>query len=268
MTPDAERTVAARHVEPHDCTREGPWTACDYNRYIRSATPAGSSPEYEHGWNDAMRELRVGAATPADSLDALRTALDAAYRERNALVAALIRVGGYPAEVVMAPDTEGWWIVYAETPAGQVSWHISPDDMDLFRDWPVAFGSKDSPWDGHTTEEKYARLAALRTGQRSPRNDKPEPMQRQMDEAAFVLVGVLELQRFRGRMSKVTVGDIAGVLGAAHNLTTDALRAVLHDPEEGSSKPPEPAWGKHGAHRQAAVLRAASKLGQRSETEP
>ena len=87
--------------------------------------------------------------------------LDMAYRERNALVAALIRSHGWPAEVVMAPDTEGWWIVYAETPAGQVSWHISPDDMDLFSDWPVAFGSKGSPWDGHTTEEKYRRLAAL-----------------------------------------------------------------------------------------------------------
>ena len=87
--------------------------------------------------------------------------LDVAYRERNALVAALIRSNGYPAEVVMAPDTEGWWIVYVETPAGQLSWHISPDDMDLFSDWPVAFGSRPSPWDGHTTEEKYQRLARL-----------------------------------------------------------------------------------------------------------
>ena len=87
--------------------------------------------------------------------------LNAAYRERSALVAGLIRVGGFRAEVVMAPDTEGWWIVYVETPAGQLSWHIAPDDMDLFSDWPVAFGSRPSPWDGHTTEEKYERLARL-----------------------------------------------------------------------------------------------------------
>ena len=104
------------------------------------------------------------------ALDAARTpALDAAYRERNAVVAALVRSHGWPAQVVMAPDTEGWWIVYAETPNGQVSWHISPDDMDLFSDWPVAFGSRLSPWDGHTTEEKYRRLAALAT----PREPKP-----------------------------------------------------------------------------------------------
>ncbi len=88
-------------------------------------------------------------------------ALNSAYRERNAVVAALIRSNGWKAEVVMAPDTEGWWIVYAETPQGQVSWHIAPEDMDLFRDWPVAFGSRPSPWDGHTTEEKYRRLAAI-----------------------------------------------------------------------------------------------------------
>lgn len=109
-----------------------------------------------------LERSALPCAAPAEP--GLREALDAAYRERNALVAALLRVGGYPAEVVMAPDTEGWWIVYAETPAGQVSWHISPDDMDLFRDWPVAFGSRPSPWDGHTTDEKYARLAALSEG--------------------------------------------------------------------------------------------------------
>jgi hypothetical protein len=100
--------------------------------------------------------------------------LDAAYRERNALVAALIRTNGWPAQIVMAPDTEGWWIVYAETPEGQVSWHVSPDDMDLFSDWPVAFGSHHSPWDGHTTDEKYTRLARLRAA--APAGlDVPDP---------------------------------------------------------------------------------------------
>ena len=97
-----------------------------------------------------------------------RAPLDVAYRERNAVVAALIRSHGWPAEVVMAPDTEGWWIVYAETPQGQVSWHIGPDDMDLFSEWPVAFGTARSPWDGHSTEEKYRRLAALRAALEEP----------------------------------------------------------------------------------------------------
>jgi hypothetical protein len=104
-------------------------------------------------------EQALAALATTSPLDV--EALNGAYRERNAVVAALIRSNGWPAEVVMAPDTEGWWIVYAETPTGQVSWHIAPEDMDLFRDWPVAFGSHRSPWDGHTTEEKYARLVRL-----------------------------------------------------------------------------------------------------------
>lgn len=111
---------------------------------------------------DAIRAIERQAAQAAtERAEGLLKALDVAYRERAALVAALIRVGGYPAELVIAPDTEDWWIVYAETPAGQVSWHLSPDDLDLFSFLPLKFGSRPSPWDGHTTEEKYRRVAAL-----------------------------------------------------------------------------------------------------------
>jgi hypothetical protein len=116
-----------------------------------------------YAYNSDLRETCC-----CDKLAEARAPLDAAYRERNAVVAALIRSHGWPAEVVMAPDTEGWWIVYAETPQGQVSWHIGPDDMDLFSEWPVAFGTARSPWDGHSTEEKYRRLAALRAALEEP----------------------------------------------------------------------------------------------------
>jgi hypothetical protein len=86
--------------------------------------------------------------------------LNDAYRERNAVVAALIRTNGWPCWLADAPDAAGWVIVYAETPRGQVSWHVGPDDFDLFD----GFGTV-APvgWDGHTTEEKYGRLAALAT---------------------------------------------------------------------------------------------------------
>jgi hypothetical protein len=59
---------------------------------------------------------------------------------------------------VPAPDAEGWRIVYAETPQGQVSWHIGSRDADLFADFPTA---PVAGWDGHSTDEKYRRLAAL-----------------------------------------------------------------------------------------------------------
>ena len=82
---------------------------------------------------------------------------DGAYRERNAVVAALIRTNGWPTCVVPAPDEDGWWIVYAETPQGQVSWHFGPDD-ESFTGFPMRHAYS---WDGHTTEEKYRRVAAL-----------------------------------------------------------------------------------------------------------
>ena len=78
------------------------------------------------------------------------------YRERNAVVAALIRTNGWPAKITYAHDAFGWAIVYADTPVGQVSWHIGPNDLDLFDD--VAW-AESVEWDGHTTEQKYARLA-------------------------------------------------------------------------------------------------------------
>ncbi len=48
------------------------------------------------------------------------------------------------------------WIVYIDLPAGQVSWHIHDSE----REW---FNLPDYPgvWDGHTTEEKYARLGKV-----------------------------------------------------------------------------------------------------------
>jgi len=90
-------------------------------------------------------------------------ALDNAYRERNAVIAALIRTNGWLASIVPAPDAEGWWIVYAETPQGQVSWHVNPVDMRLF-DGLARQADPDIPhilWDGHTTDEKYERVAML-----------------------------------------------------------------------------------------------------------
>lgn len=112
-----------------------------------------------------------------------RAALDAAYRERNAVVAALIRVGGYPASLVPAPDAEGWWIVYAETPQGQVSWHVGPDDLDLFDGIPAQYVA----WDRHTTEEKYERVAALAAPAPAPDAERlREALRRLVDSAVLV----------------------------------------------------------------------------------
>lgn len=81
---------------------------------------------------------------------------DKAYRERAALVAFL--AAAYPSVMRDAPDTPGWGIVYVDAPAGQMSWHLAYADIaDLFEHVPVG----DAEWDGHTTEQKYERLAEL-----------------------------------------------------------------------------------------------------------
>lgn len=84
---------------------------------------------------------------------------DKAYRERAALVAYL--TANYPSELVGAESDSGaWFLVYVTTPSGQMSWHLHEDDLDLF---PHLVNKDEVPveWDGHTTDEKYERLAEL-----------------------------------------------------------------------------------------------------------
>lgn len=81
---------------------------------------------------------------------------DTVYRERAHLVANLS--AQYPSSFSYDENEPDWKVVLIQLPVvGQVSWHIAPDDMDLFSH--VKDGS--IKWDGHTTEEKYARLDAF-----------------------------------------------------------------------------------------------------------
>ncbi|MDT8998376.1 hypothetical protein RQP53_03690 [Paucibacter sp. APW11] len=84
---------------------------------------------------------------------------DAAYKERNQVVAALARC--FPSGIAQTP-IEGWapeWCncVYIDLPTGQASWHFHTREAHLFAGLPNYPGQ----WDGHTTEEKYERLARL-----------------------------------------------------------------------------------------------------------
>lgn len=84
---------------------------------------------------------------------------DAAYTERNRLVAFLARK--FPSGL-RKTEIEGWdpeWhgCVFIDTPEGQMSWHYHDSDAHLFAGLPPY----EKPWDGHTTPEKYERLARL-----------------------------------------------------------------------------------------------------------
>jgi hypothetical protein len=92
-----------------------------------------------------------------------------AYSERNKLVAFLARL--YPTHLKRHPEEDSgqekeWMnIVCIHSPVGQLTWHIHDSEVGLFdflEEKPKLF--TDCKWDGHTTEEKYARLAKLPLG--------------------------------------------------------------------------------------------------------
>ena len=87
---------------------------------------------------------------------------DGAYRERAHLVALLAAMTD-GAVITYAPDIDepGWQIVYLTIGGRQCSWHIAPRDAELF-EHVERVGALDvrALWDGHTTEEKYAHIAA------------------------------------------------------------------------------------------------------------
>jgi hypothetical protein len=80
----------------------------------------------------------------------------AVYRERAHLVAHLAAC--YPSVIGYTdPSEPEWAVVIVMMPTGQAAWHISPGDMDLFGH---VDRTEENLWDGHSTEEKYARLDA------------------------------------------------------------------------------------------------------------
>lgn len=84
---------------------------------------------------------------------------DDVYRERAHLVAHLASI--YPSTIgPHDPNWPEWSVVIVETPQGQMSWHVAPADLGLFRH---VRPSEANTWDGHSTEEKYARLRRLTT---------------------------------------------------------------------------------------------------------
>ena len=119
--------------------------------------------------HDVTNEYVATLVTPAPSMAEL-------YRERAYLIAYL--ASEHPS-VVSYCDNEDpdWAVVYISTPAGQMSWHISPYDMDLFKDIKIV-PSDDAraQWDGHDNDRKYRRLCDLTdTNTRQKAAENPTP---------------------------------------------------------------------------------------------
>lgn len=101
-----------------------------------------------------------------------------AYSERNKLVAAISKL--FPASLERHGESDktwedDWrWIVFIDLPSGQVSWHIHDSELAQFNHLKRG-GVGGRTWDGHTTEEKYARLGALSPAPSAPKPEGERP---------------------------------------------------------------------------------------------
>jgi hypothetical protein len=115
-----------------------------------------------------------------------RDALNAAYRERNQVVAALAKCfpSGLKKTAISGWDSAWHNCVYIDLPTGQASWHFHDDDAELFAGLPPYIGE----WDGHSTPEKYERLAKL---SRATENEGGADLARKVvrDQAYLMLSG-------------------------------------------------------------------------------
>ena len=132
------------------------WNAL--NTAIAEAMGVGDSLLDQAGLDIESKDAELAALR--ERVEELEIQKDGAYTERDALVAALSKC--FPSYLGRHPDGETWdddwrWIVFIDLPTGQASWHIHDSEVENFDH----LGRGDDPWDGHTTEEKYARLAAL-----------------------------------------------------------------------------------------------------------
>lgn len=127
--------------------------------------------------NYAAQERDFRLRSAVDEIDRLRADFAAkeaekngAYAERNKVVAALAKL--FPSGVLRDTDEAGWWIVFIDLPDGQASWHFHESELDLL----VGIPKYEGEWDGHSTEEKYARLKSLHPAYfRFPDALHPEP---------------------------------------------------------------------------------------------
>ena len=106
----------------------------------------------------------------------MRTHLNAVYRERTFVVAALAFVAASQGCAVwLAPHIdqpgETWeddWrtVLYIQLPTGQVSWHLHDSEVALFAWVKDAHLFRSFPYDGHSTDEKYRRIYEYVTGRK------------------------------------------------------------------------------------------------------
>lgn len=153
--PDLSAQVAALTDENQRLRAE----AANASAIIGTFTPGG--PTYDE-------LVREGDRLAAE-VERLKGEKDGAYSERNRCVAFIARMAwtlGWacwrgkhdPADTTWDADWRN--IVFIAAPTGQLSWHIHDSELPLFAWIPSGL----TEWDGHSTEEKYRRMASFNEG--------------------------------------------------------------------------------------------------------
>lgn len=113
--------------------------------------------------SDGRLAAEAALASLQRACEQLKAEKHGAYSERNQLVAVLSKLwpshwADHPADD-LTWDDEWRTIICIHSPVGQLTWHVKEDER-----WRFAHLSREAAhWDGHTTEEKYARLTSLLT---------------------------------------------------------------------------------------------------------
>jgi hypothetical protein len=110
-------------------------------------------------------QAAVDAAAAAER-ERQQTETHTLYRERADLLAYLAARHPGGAWLGMTdPAAPDWPVLTVLGATGQMCWHISGNDLDLFEHvpWTRPGSQQNRPpaWDGHTTDEKYDRLRRL-----------------------------------------------------------------------------------------------------------
>lgn len=151
---DLETLAAPVYTVEYQESPDGPW--CFYD--IRF--PQQFEVEFRPVDSAKYRAVPFPEMETDPLADATR-AKDAAYAERNRLIALLAAIFPSSLEPTTEPE-EGWsWICFVDLPTGQATWHIPDGELRLFGHVSRTHGRV---WDGHTTEQKYRRIADLAQG--------------------------------------------------------------------------------------------------------
>jgi hypothetical protein len=106
-------------------------------RSVARAWDAAAPGVVDSSWAEKLKTL-LDMIVLADEEYELRLVLDAMAAARHA---------GYAVGIRVDQEYPEWPVVYIQLPTGQVSWHMPEHPWE---------------WDGHTTPEKFDRIAAFR----------------------------------------------------------------------------------------------------------